>query len=233
MNANATPTVRVNGQSTRLAPATMLALVGLTGFAACTKYRIAVGDGSAESINSETPDASGSGGRPGMDGASSDGDSRMDLGESKGGGVVLTIDSTVHDFGMVVTATPSADATFVVMNSGTVDSPNLSAALSDPSKALGFSIKTDHCSGMSLTAGQTCQIVVVLTPISAGSPAGDLTVTAGSGSSVTAHLTATAIAPGALRISPDTQSFGMVAQNQRQPRRPSRSPTAGSRPPAP
>ena len=34
------------------------------------------------------------------------------------------------------------------------------------------------------------------------------------GVSLTAHLTATAISPGALRIGPDTQSFGTVAQNQ-------------------
>ncbi len=67
---------------------------------------------------------------------------------------------------------------------------------------------------MSLAAGSSCQIVVVLMPASAGSPAGDLTISAGAGVSVTAHLTATAIAPGALRISPDTQTFGMVAQNQ-------------------
>ena len=181
------------------------------GFASCKTYHVA--DGGQDSASVELPDGSGMGGGPGKD-AGSDGDASMDAGDSSGGKVVLTIDSTAHDFGMVVTGASSADATFVVMNTGAAASANLTATLSDPSKAAGYSIKTDHCSGMSLAAGSSCQVVVVLMPASAGSPAGDLTISAGAGVSVAAHLTATAIAPGALRISPDTQTFGMVAQNQ-------------------
>ncbi len=202
----------------RLAPAALAVLI--TSLGACTKYHYVPNDAGMDSIHVETPDGAGVGGGAGagMGGGAGGHDGgvpdRPDAGDSSAGGVVLTIDSAAHDFGMVVTGTLSADATFVVTNSGGTASPNLAAALSDPAKAVGFSIKTDHCSGMGLGAGSSCQIVVVLMPTSVGSPAGDLTISAGPGISLTAHLTATAIAPGALRINPDTQSFGMVAQNQ-------------------
>ena len=135
------------------------------------------------------------------------GDGRVDT-------VSLTIDRTVHDFGMVVMQTPSADAMFSVKNSGTATSASLTATLSTTAASLGFSIKGDHCSGMSLAAGASCHVSVVLTPVGAGSPAADLTVSAGPGASVTAHLMATAIMPGALRMTPDGQDFGMVVQNR-------------------
>ena len=204
-------------RATRAAAAALALLTA--SLVACKNYVAIPYDAGSDStnVNVETPDGHGTGDRPAMDVPSSDAWDALDApdaGDSKGGNAVLTIDSTAHDFGMVVTGTTSADATFVVMNTGTAASANLSAALSDVAKTAGFSIKTDHCSGMSLGGGASCQIVVVLMPAGAGSPAGDLTISAGTGVSLSAHLTATAIAPGALRISPDTQSFGMVAQSQ-------------------
>src|SRR4051812_18753533 len=199
------------GKSARCAAAALAVLTA--GLASCKNYIAVPYDARPESVNVEMPDGNGTGDRPVTDLGSSNGDAsdtRMDA----DGNAALTIDSAAHDFGIVVTGTTSADATFVVTNTGTAASASLSAALSDAAKTAGFSLKTDHCSGMSLGGGSSCQIVVVLVPASAGSPAGDLTISGGTGVSLTAHLTATAILPGALRISPDTQSFGMVAQNQ-------------------
>ncbi len=218
------PTMSTTGmgvmKNVRVTRTTAAALAVLAaGVAACTKYHYVPNDGGMDTTNVVTPPdgTGGGGGRQGMDAAydaPSDGDGRMDAGDAKVAGPVVTIDSTAHDYGTVVTGTTSADGTFVLMNTGGAASPNLSAVLSDAAKTAGFSIKTDLCSGMSLAAGSSCQIIVVLMPANPGSPAGDLTVSAGAGISVTAHLTAMAIAPGALRISPDTQTFGMVAQNQ-------------------
>ena len=205
-------------KNVRIPRTALAALAVLTASAAaCTKYHFVPNDAGMDTMSVTTSGGGGGGGHQGMDAAydaPSDGDARVDAGDTKASGPVLTIDNTSHDFGVVVTGTPSADGTFVLMNTGGAASSNLSAVLSDPATAAGFSIKTDHCSGMSLAAGASCQIVVVLMPISAGSPAGDLTVSAGTGIGVSAHLTAMAIAQGALRISPDTQTFGMVAQNQ-------------------
>ena len=58
----------------------------------------------------------------------------MDAPDSKGGSAALTIDSAAHDFGIVVTGTTSADATFVVTNTGAASSASLSAALSDAAR---------------------------------------------------------------------------------------------------
>lgn len=206
-------------KSVRVTRTTAAALAVLAaGFAACTKYRYVPNDGGSDTTNVVTPpDGMGDGGAgPGTDAydAPADGDAKMDAGDAKVAGPVVTIDSAAHDYGTVVTGTTSADGTFVLMNTGGAASPNLSAVLSDAAKTAGFSIKTDSCSGTSLAAGSSCQIVVVLMPATPGSPAGDLTISAGAGVSVTARLTAMAIAPGALRITPDAQTFGMVAQNQ-------------------
>ena len=207
-------------KNVRVTRATAVALAVLAvGTVACTKYHYVPNDAGMDTTDVVTPPegTGGGGGHQGMDAAydaPSDADAKTDAGDAKVAGPVVTIDSTAHDYGTVVTATTSADGTFVLTNTGGAASPNLSAVLSDAAKTAGFSIKTDHCSGMSLAAGSSCQIVVVLMPASAGSPVGDLTVSAGAGVSVTAHLTAMAISPGALRISPDTQTFGMVAQNQ-------------------
>ena len=124
----------------------------------------------------------------------------------------LTIDSLAHDFGTVVAATPSADAVFVVRNSGTSTAGTLGVTLTGASS--GFSVKSDHCGGMSLAGGASCEVVVIVTPANAGAPSADLTVSANPGGSVAAHLTATAIAAGALKIDPGMQDFGMVVQNR-------------------
>src|SRR5207248_696596 len=64
--------------------------------------------------------------------------------------------------------------------------------------AQGFAIKSDHCSGVSLAAGASCQVGVVLSAAAAGTLTADLTVSAGSAGSVSAHLTAMALAPVSL-----------------------------------
>ena len=166
------------------------------------------------------PDGNGTGDRPAatdMEAFSNAGgvpDARMDVGDAKAGGAILTIDSTAHDFGMVVTGTTSADATFTVMNTGTAASR--------------------VCRGRAQRCRQNRGILHQGRPLQRDEPGrrielpdrrrahagrrglagGDLTISGGTGISLTAHLTATAITPGALRISPDTQSFGIVAQNQ-------------------
>ena len=154
--------------------AAALAAVIAAGLAACKSYTAIPYDAGRESINVETPDGNGTGDRPAMDVPSSNVADASDAGDATGGSAVLTINSSAHDFGMVVTGTTSADATFVVMNTGGAASASLSAALSDAAKTAGFSIKTDHCSGMSLGGGASCQIVVVLMPAAAGAPSSTL-----------------------------------------------------------
>ncbi len=154
------------------------------------------------------------------DGLSADSDvgparDAADAPDSPAGPARLSIDSTAHDFGTVVTQTPSAEAVFTVTDTGSTGTGALVVALTPATAAAqGFALKNDHCSGVSLAAGASCQVAVVVAATASEVLSADLTVSAGSAGSVSAHLTALALVPGALKLTPETQTFGMVVQNR-------------------
>jgi hypothetical protein len=128
-----------------------------------------------------------------------------------GAGAALAIDRQVHDYGTVVVSTASADATFVVSNSGGAATGPLTVALTGA--AQGFTRKDDRCAGTTVAPGGSCSVVVTVTPTAAGMLSADLSIQASPGGSVAAHLSGTAVTPGALHIAPATQNFGMAVVN--------------------
>lgn len=120
----------------------------------------------------------------------------------------LSIDNNTHDYGtMLLNATQSAS--FRITNTGSATSGALTSALSG-ANASEFMISTDSCMGSTLVAGAFCDVAVQAKPTTAGTKAATLTVSGSPGGSVMATLSARAITPGALAISPDPVPFGSI-----------------------
>lgn len=122
------------------------------------------------------------------------------------GSASLSVSPASGAFGDVVEGTSSAEATFVVTNTGTAASSTLAVTLSG-ADADAFTIATDECGGASLDAGSSCNVLVTFTPSDIGAKTADLEIAAG-GAPVTASLTGTGLALGDLRIDETTHGFG-------------------------
>jgi Divergent InlB B-repeat domain len=119
---------------------------------------------------------------------------------------VLAIDPGTFDFGDSVLGSTPPVHVFTVTNTGTLASGAITAAVG----GMGASSFTADSGCAALGVGASCQVVVTFAPGGTGVKGATLTIQATPGGAATSSLAGTAIAPGALSITPDTTSFGNV-----------------------
>ena len=121
----------------------------------------------------------------------------------------LSIAPTPHDFGGVVSDETSAEQTFVVENTGDLETGEIGVTIggAEPTQ---FSVVTDTCDGETLEADGSCDVVAVFEPSSAGAKTASLDVSASPGGSASAVLEGDGLAPASLSIDPTDRNFGSI-----------------------
>lgn len=119
----------------------------------------------------------------------------------------LSINPSFFDFGQVPVGTLSANASFVVTNTGQSPSGTVTAALTGPD-AFAYSIVSTTCTS-GLAAGASCTVTVVFDPFFTGPSDANLTATATPGGSTTSLLQGSGIIPAHFNISTPSD-FGSV-----------------------
>ncbi|MFN0246792.1 MAG: choice-of-anchor D domain-containing protein [Kofleriaceae bacterium] len=120
---------------------------------------------------------------------------------------MLRLMPTSADFGSVVVGQTSSTMTITVGNVGMGPTGTISPAISG-SMGSNFEIESHDCSVLQPAA--TCTVTLSFDPGSVGQKQAMLAVTAAPGGTVMASLAGTGILPGALTITPSTQSFGNI-----------------------
>ncbi len=121
----------------------------------------------------------------------------------------LSITPGLQPFGTVVVGNDSNSEVFTITNTGGVDTGSLTASL-EGTNATEFAIISQDCNGAVLGPDDTCNVVVVMQPDTAGSKAATLRVSGTPGGDATATLTGAGLAVGALTISPTSHPFGII-----------------------
>ncbi len=121
----------------------------------------------------------------------------------------LAISPTSHDFGAVPVGTATADSTFTITNTGGAPTGALAAHFSGANAAL-FTLTSDACTGMMLAPAASCVVHARFAPDAIGAKSASLDVTGSPGGTTASSLGGTAIAPGALVITPSPRDFGSV-----------------------
>lgn len=121
----------------------------------------------------------------------------------------LSVSPASYDFGNVPFGT-AVTQPFVVRNDGEGDAANVMASVS----GANYLVTANSCSG-ALAGGAQCQVTVQYTAPAAATmgQAGTLSVTSSTVGVAPVQLTANAVAPGALGITPSSHSFGNQQQN--------------------
>jgi hypothetical protein len=121
----------------------------------------------------------------------------------------LVISPGAHAFESHATGTTSPTRTFTVTNAGETASQPIATSITgaDPNQ---FTKSADGCDGGTLAAGESCEVNAAFTPATTGDKSGGLRAST-SGSSATAALTGTGLAPANLTISPSPHGFGTHA----------------------
>ncbi|MBV8762772.1 MAG: choice-of-anchor D domain-containing protein, partial [Deltaproteobacteria bacterium] len=101
------------------------------------------------------------------------------------------------DFGDVVIGQASAKVTYTIANDGGASSGPLAVILDS---SMGFATTDNHCSGVSLGAGETCTFAVAFTPAVAGAAMSTVHVSGSPGGDVARDLTGNGLQPGAIDI---------------------------------
>jgi hypothetical protein len=107
-------------------------------------------------------------------------------------------------FGLVEVGTDSPTVAFMVTNSGEEGTGALSVALS----GAGYALTADACSGQALEGHASCALSLRLHPTTLGDAPGTLTVSASPGGSDTSMLSATAVTPAQVVVSPESVDLG-------------------------
>src|SRR5262249_22859433 len=127
----------------------------------------------------------------------------------------LTITPSSQPFNPVLQgAQQSADAPFLVKNTGAVTTGALSVSISG-SNADQFGLGTDGCNGSMIAAGATCTVYAHFAPPTTGMPGAlqaSLQVSGMPGGQTAATLTATALSAPKLTVTPASQPLGSVLQ---------------------
>ena len=116
----------------------------------------------------------------------------------------LIANRTAVDFGAVLVGMNSPTVSIKITNVGGDVSGALGVSLSG---SVAFATANDVCSGKGLQAQASCTTGVVFMPSAAGGATGSLTVTGMPGGKLTIDLAAMGVAPGALKVTPVTNSF--------------------------
>jgi len=122
--------------------------------------------------------------------------------------VTLTLAPTTQAFPSVAVDSASTASALTVTNTGNASAGTTTAIAVKLSgtNAAEFHIDATTCSG-TLVSGTSCTITASFHPTSAAAKTATVTVTATPGNTVSATLTGTGLAPGALSISPQTVTF--------------------------
>ncbi|HEX8110099.1 MAG TPA: choice-of-anchor D domain-containing protein, partial [Kofleriaceae bacterium] len=128
-----------------------------------------------------------------------------------GGQAVLVLDTGTYQFGTVVTGASPVEHTFTISNTGTAASGPVHAEITGTAMS-SFSIGTNGCTG-ALDAGRSCAIAVRFAPVATGPVDASLHVTASPGGDLGTALSGTGLAPGALIVTPDSVSYGLIVVN--------------------
>jgi hypothetical protein len=125
----------------------------------------------------------------------------------------IAISPTSQDFGSIVQgAAPGSDIPFQVTNTGGVATGTLTASLGGTNKDQ-FGLGADACTGHTLAPTTSCTVNAHFAPTATGTLGAlqaSLQVTGTPGGTTAAALTATSIAPAALKITPTAQGLGSV-----------------------
>lgn len=119
----------------------------------------------------------------------------------------LDVPVVSYDFGTVMTGSQSAPTVFVFRNGRDAASPVLLPATLSGAGAVLFELGVDGCAGRTLAPGDSCSVAALMAPSSEGVGRATLAVTTAQGGGATVALSGTAIAPGALQLSPATATF--------------------------
>ena len=119
----------------------------------------------------------------------------------------LDVPVASYDFGTVMTGTQTAPTVFVFHNAQDTASPVLLPATLTGAGAVLFELGVDGCAGRTLAPGDSCSVAALMAPSSEGVGRAALAVTTAQGGGATVALTGTAVAPGALQLSPATAMF--------------------------
>jgi hypothetical protein len=123
------------------------------------------------------------------------------------GAPTLDIAVASYDFGTVMTGTQSAPTMFMFHNGHDTASPVLLPATLTGAGAVLFELGVDGCAGRTLQPGDSCTVAALMAPSSEGVGRAALAVTTAQGGGATVMLSGTAVAPGALQLSPSTATF--------------------------
>lgn len=116
----------------------------------------------------------------------------------------LTVTPKSQAYGSIALGGSSDIVPFTVKNVGGATTGALAVAVDDDA----YQVAGD-CAGAKLAAGKTCTVSIAFAPTgAAGDRPATLTVSGTPGGDATASLTGTALVPGALDLSPGSQTFG-------------------------
>ena len=122
----------------------------------------------------------------------------------------LSIAPSPHGFGPQAVGTSSSTQSFMVTNTGSLDSGAIATSLTG-ADAGQFTASNDACAGRILPGGGNCTIDVAFAPTTTGAKSASVQATAAPGGTVAAGLTGTGANPAVLSVSPTPHGFGTWA----------------------
>ncbi len=128
----------------------------------------------------------------------------------------IDIDPALYDFGSILQGTAAPTRIFTVTNTGQSATSALSVRFTG-SAASDFSLSTDTCTGVTLSANAFCTVTVQFLPVAAGSKTAGLEVAASTGGIATSALSGRGLAPARFRLLPTMHTFPDTLRDQVSP----------------
>jgi len=100
--------------------------------------------------------------------------------------------------------------TLNLSNKGLGQSGIVTVSVGGPDAA-AFALGTDNCTGKRLLAGERCSFEITFQPMAAGTPAATVEASATPGGKTTTTLMGTALAPGAVQVTPALHDYTFIA----------------------
>ncbi|MCC6997681.1 MAG: choice-of-anchor D domain-containing protein [Deltaproteobacteria bacterium] len=122
---------------------------------------------------------------------------------------LLAFSPSTYNFTSTVAGTQSATHMFTLSNGGGAATGAISTSITG-TQANQFTIVTDGCTGMTLPAAGSCNIVARFDPTGSGAKSASLSATASPGGTINSTLNGTGLAQAVLSLSPPSQGFGSV-----------------------
>ena len=122
---------------------------------------------------------------------------------------LLTFSPTTYTFASTVVGVQSVTHMFTLSNGGGAPTGTITTSITG-TQANQFTIVTDGCSGMTLAAAGSCNILARFDPTASGAKSASLSATASPGGTINSTLNGTGLAQAVLSLSPPSQGFGSV-----------------------